>query len=150
MTSQGLVDELRRCFEPLELESFDGEFGFTDRCTSSITRVGYATNLSPAVVREAARQDLHALITHHDAWDFLYESRAETYSALDKHGISHCFVHAPLDAAPFGTAATLAARLSLHVEGEFAEYQGLPCGRICTPASPASFQDLVSRFSRTT
>ena len=150
MTFLELVEQVKACFAPLDISPLEGEFGVTTNSERKVQQVGYATNLSKAVADRAIALGLDALITHHDTWDFLYESREAVYQALRSHQISHCFVHAPLDAAPFGTTVALAKLLSLRVVGEFAEYEGFMCGRICTPENTLSFDELAARLSAAT
>jgi len=127
-----LVDAVRRLFEPVTLDDYPREFGWVDRSSrGEIARVGYATNLDPVTVDKAIEMAVDALVTHHDAWDFLYELRTKSHDKLKRASISHCFVHLPLDAAPFGTAATLAERLGLEIRESFARDGDFLCGRIC-------------------
>ena len=150
MTFHDLVTELKHCFEPVKLEDHEGEFGYTDNARREIGRVGYATNLDPVTAREAIEANVDALITHHDAWDFLHELRAEAYALLEAASVSHCYVHLPLDAAPFGTSATLVRRLGLEITGSFAADGSFACGRIGTYASPRALEDVISRLEEVT
>lgn len=146
MTFLELIAQLKTCFAPLDLEAFEGEFGYTANSRAAVQRIGCATNLSPSIAARAIEEGLDTLITHHDAWDFLYESRDEVYETLKAHEISHCYIHAPLDAADFGTTVSLAELLLLQVKDGFAEYEGLPCGRTCVPSAPVSFDELAARL----
>ena len=150
MTFLELVDQVKTAFAPLDISGLEGEFGFVCNADQKIKKVGFATNLSSAVVKQAIALQLDALVTHHDAWGFLYESREAVYQRLRDHEMSHCFVHAPLDAASFGTTATLAALLGLKIEAESAEYEGFMCGRICSPEHPIAFDVLARRLSAAT
>ena len=150
MTFLELINHLKTCFEPVRIEEFPGEFGFTDHATAPIGRVGYATNLDPCTVAKAIQFGVDALLTHHDAWDFLYELRTTTFHDLEQAGISHAFVHLPLDAAPFGTAAALAGLLELEILGDFAQYEGLPCGRVCEASQDESLDALAARMLNVT
>ena len=74
---------------------------------SAVSKVGYATSLSPWVIDEAHQCEVHLLVTHHDAWDFLYDMSAQCRDMLNYSGIGHLFVHLPLDACEFGCCASL-------------------------------------------
>jgi len=141
-----LITHLEACFEPIRVRDYDGEFGIVANSDRQIARVGYATNLDPITATKAVDAGVDALITHHDAWDFLLELRPEAHRILSNAGISHCFVHLPLDAAPFGTTATLAKHLELEIGEPFAFFDGLPCGRVGLAASPILLEDVAARL----
>lgn len=85
----------------------EGEYGFTCRIEKDNKRVAYATNLTPETVEKAVKANADLLLTHHDAWDFLYSMREECVKKLKKHEISHFFIHLPLDFVEFGTCTSL-------------------------------------------
>ena len=144
MNFEELIDELKKCFLPVHLEQYPDEFGYTVHSGAKIERLGYATNLDGHVASQAISAQVDALITHHDAWEFLYDIRQVSYEKLANAHISHCFVHLPLDSASFGTAVSLARRIGLVPKDTFAFENGLPCGRICESLSPLDFLDLVA------
>lgn len=72
-----------------------------------VTRIGLATSLTPEVIASAVRQQAQLIVTHHDPWEFLLDLRQHTLQLLENAAIAHLFVHAPLDAADFGTSASL-------------------------------------------
>ncbi|MFC2095981.1 Nif3-like dinuclear metal center hexameric protein [Candidatus Bipolaricaulota bacterium] len=150
MTFLDLVEQIRLCFKPLCLGDYEGEFGFIVNSSSEIARVGYATNLDESTAEKATQEGVDALLTHHDAWGFLYELRTQVLATLKSASISHCFVHVPLDAAPFGTAASLAEELGLRLKTEFARYDGLACGRICEAPKPQTLDELTARLAEAT
>ena len=150
MTFLEFIDHVKACFEPVRIEAFPGEFAFTDHANGPIQRIGYATNLNPSTVARAVEAGVDAMLTHHDAWEFLYEMRTTALHDLEQAGISHAFVHLPLDAAPFGTVAALAELLELEILGDFAQYEGLPCGRVCEAAQGESLDVLASRMLNAT
>jgi putative NIF3 family GTP cyclohydrolase 1 type 2 len=145
-----LVEQLRLCFRPLRLDDYKGEFGFVVNSSAEIARVGYTTNLDHVTAAKAIELGVDALLTHHDAWDFLYELRTKVLAALKTASISHCFVHLPLDAASFGTAVSLAEKLGLLPKAEFARYDGFACGRICETSCPEPLDELASRLAEVT
>jgi len=148
VTFLDLVEQIRLCFEPLNLDDYEGEFGFVVNSPAFIARVGFATNLTPATARGATQAEVNALLTHHDAWEFLHEMRTDVLPMLKEASISHCFVHLPLDAATFGTAVSLAEKLGLRPQDEFARCEGLACGRICDLETPTALGALASRMAK--
>jgi putative NIF3 family GTP cyclohydrolase 1 type 2 len=115
-----------------------------------VRRIGYATNLTPEVAQEAIGQGADLVLTHHDAWPFLYGMRERCMDLLQPEGISHCFVHAPLDAADFGTSASLAQRLGLRVTGKCLPYREVfLCGRIGEPEQPVELGTMKHRLEET-
>jgi putative NIF3 family GTP cyclohydrolase 1 type 2 len=93
-------------FDPKLLDSLPGEWGIVIYCPNPQS-IGFATTLTPAVIRQAIAKDIDLLVTHHDSWDFMLEERHTSIELLAQHQISHVWCHAPLDVVDFGTAATL-------------------------------------------
>ncbi|WP_405098630.1 Nif3-like dinuclear metal center hexameric protein [Oceanobacillus sp. FSL H7-0719] len=89
------------------LEEFEDDYGFTYTSNSSISTIGYATNLSIETIEKAAENDVDLMITHHDAWDFIYGLREECIKKLEEYNISHFWIHGPLDFIEFGTCTSL-------------------------------------------
>lgn len=150
MTFLDLLDRIRACFEPVNLDDYDGEFGYIDNSQTAISRVGYAASLDPTTSEKAVSAGMDVILTHHDAWNFLYELRTRVLEMLKAASLSHCFVHLPLDAAPFGTSASLAERLGLRIMSDFASYEGLACGRICETPVPEPLDVVASRLADVT
>lgn len=129
------VGKLRhRLFElfprPL-LETNPDEWGiYIPAGFSTISKVGFATSLSPWVIEDARQHDVDFLVTHHDVWDFLFDMRGQCRQMLDSWGIGHVFVHAPLDACEFGTSVSLLESLGCPVVDRFCEESGMYFGRI--------------------
>lgn len=69
------------------------EYGFNNMSDKEIVRIGYSTNLTPDIITEAHRKSLDMIITHHDAWDFLYSLRTECLDLLQQYNMIHYFVH---------------------------------------------------------
>ena len=98
---------------------------------SAIHRVGFATSLSPWVIEEAQQREVDFLVTLHDAWDFLYDMRAQCRDMLNSSGIGHLFVHAPMGAVEFGPGASLLKSVGCAlVERGSYEVSGLSGGQI--------------------
>ncbi|MDM5317013.1 Nif3-like dinuclear metal center hexameric protein [Fictibacillus sp. b24] len=91
----------------------DGEYGFTYIAEKEIEKVAYATNLTPETVEKAAKSGADLLITHHDAWDFVFGMREVCVAKLKQHQISHYFTHSPLDFVEFGTSTALFEKLKI-------------------------------------
>ncbi len=121
-----------------------GEYGFTCRADNVIRRIGYATNLTPEVVSSAIDHGVDLIITHHDAWDFIYGMKDECVAMLTKNKVSHYFAHLPLDAADFGTAAAFGRRLGGRMEDKTAMYEGFLCGRIWKLPTPVDLVDFIA------
>lgn len=144
------IEKLKECFLPIRLEHYKHEFGYTVNSNDALERIGYAINLDQIVAAQAVKAKVDVLITHHDAWDFLYELRTDVYNTLQTNGISHCFIHLPLDAAAFGTAASLSQRLGFAIKDVFAYDDELPCGRICECHPSLPLSTVASQLARVT
>jgi len=132
---------LKSLFDPAAMTP--EEFGVTCRAGAEIGRIGYATNLTPEVVASAIEHNVDLIVTHHDAWEFIYGMKAQCIDMLTGAGISHIFAHLPLDAADFGTAAAFARALGAQAGEKFALYEGFLCGRICTLPKPIALPEFV-------
>lgn len=97
---------LHSIFDPTLLDSQPDEWGIVIHNLNPHS-LGFATTLTPALIRQAIAKDIDLLVTHHDAWDFMLEERQASVELLARHQISHVWCHTPLDAADFGTAAAL-------------------------------------------
>ncbi|MEH7884289.1 Nif3-like dinuclear metal center hexameric protein [Bacillus sp. JJ1609] len=95
------------------LEVFNDDFGFTNRSNNSIKIIGYSTNLSIEIIEKAAENNVDLLLTHHDAWDFVYGLREECVKKLTEYNISHFWIHGPLDYIDFGTCTSLMNKLCI-------------------------------------
>jgi len=134
----GLFDE--------EKIAAEGESGFHVDDSREIKRIGYATNLTPETVKDAVEKGADLIITHHDAWDFIYGMKDYCYDILNKHGISHFFIHAPLDDADFGTNVAFMNRLGIvNLEKATLLDGRFYCGRIGELPEPMEFEALVSK-----
>lgn len=91
------------------VEQFDenDEYGFNNPLSKKINRVGFTTNLTPDVISKAVDKNVQLIITHHDAWDFLYGIKEQCVKLLEENDISHFYIHLPLDFAEFGTCNSL-------------------------------------------
>ena len=106
-------DKLTGLFNEDKLQKSPGEWGFYNEMEKDVKRVGYATNLTPEIIRKAGREKIDFLLTHHDSWEFVFGLKESCNRILIEEGITHAFFHAPLDDAGFGTSASLAKALGL-------------------------------------
>ncbi len=128
-------------FDQKLLDSLPDEWGIVihDPHPDSI---GYATTLTPAVIRQAADRDTHLLVTHHDAWDFMLEEQLASRELLARHQISHIWCHAPLDRVDFGTTAALLALTGCKMIATFTEGAGL-IGELPEPLQLSAIRELL-------
>lgn len=136
---QGIITGL---FEREKLNHLADDWGFT-LGTRDVSRIGYATNLTPETVDQAIARGVDMMITHHEAWDFVYGMKEHCMTRLREHRISHCFFHLPLDDAEFGTNASLAAKLGLvGIEKSSLYCDCFYCGRVGELPIPVSLDEL--------
>lgn len=88
------------------LDTHPGEWGIVIHCPHPKS-IGFATTLTPGIIKQAVSKDLDLLVTHHDAWEFMREERSKSHELLAHHKISHIWCHEPLDKVDYGTAASL-------------------------------------------
>jgi putative NIF3 family GTP cyclohydrolase 1 type 2 len=121
------------------------EFGFTSEVCDEIKTIGYATNLTPEIVRNSIKRQVDLIVTHHDAWDFLYGMKERCLEEMRLHNISHVFSHTPLDVAEFGTVNALTKKLGAEL-AEDIYIQGKPIGKFGKYRKPLKFSQLVDRL----
>jgi dinuclear metal center YbgI/SA1388 family protein len=146
MRPSEMQEIITRLFDREKLDRLPEDWGFTlsDR---EVSRVGYATNLTPETVDQAVERGVDMMITHHEAWDFVYGMKEHCMGKLREHGISYCFFHLPLDDAEFGTNASLAARLGLQsIEKSSLYCDCFYCGRVGELSEPVSLDELNARM----
>ncbi|MBM6618780.1 Nif3-like dinuclear metal center hexameric protein [Bacillus suaedaesalsae] len=129
------------------LQQFHDDFGYTNTSNTTISKVGYSTNLSLEVIERAAVEKVDLLVTHHDAWDFIYGLQEACVKKLEEYNISHFWIHGPLDYIDFGTSTALMNELrvdtvirhSMYIEGDI---PGI--GKF---TDPIEFDKLVERMT---
>jgi putative NIF3 family GTP cyclohydrolase 1 type 2 len=121
------------------------EFGFTSRACDDVKTVGYAVNLTPEIVNQAIKKKVNLIVTHHDAWDFIFGMKEHCLQLLREHGISHVFAHLPLDVADFGPVQALTTKLGAEVTDNIISYKGVLIGRVGVYEKPLTFAQLVKR-----
>ena len=142
-----LNDYLLSLFDGEKLTQFKDEWGFTYKASKDIFRIGYATNLTPETVQDAIDKEVNLIITHHDAWGFVFGMKEKCMDMLEKHGISHYFNHALLDDADFGTNVSLMNKVGAAIVEKSNLYQDtLFAGRIGEFECPVSFSELTAKI----
>lgn len=131
------------------LREFDDDYGFTNKSNAAISKIGYSTNLSIEVIEKAAEEQVDLLITHHDAWDFIFGLREACVEKLKHYNISHFWIHGPLDYIDFGTSTSLMNVVGIdHVVSHSTYYEGDIPG-IGTFQEGIEFNVLVDRMRKT-
>lgn len=131
---------------PKELvEEFEGDFGFLNVSNDEISTIGYATNISLEVIEQAATLGVDLIVTHHDAWDFIYGLRGACINKLKEHNISHFFSHGPLDFIPFGTCTALMNVIGVDRIERYSVYEEDEFPGIGEFDEPILFKDLVQK-----
>ena len=148
MNTEKIVKHIESLFITTDNENFRTESGITFDSRSDIKRIGYCTNLTIDSIEKAKDQKIDLLITHHDAWEFLYGLKDECISKLRKYNISHYYTHLPLDDCDFGTNDTLAELLELKIVERTHLEDGFLCGRITELDKEISFIELVERVEK--
>ncbi len=110
-------------FDPEILDAHPDEWDIVIHCPNP-DAIGFATTLTPAVIKQAIAQNINLLVTHHNVWDFMLEEKSICLELLSQHRISHIWCHTPLDAADFGTSAALLAALDCKLIGTIADGDG--------------------------
>ena len=101
-----LRDALNDLFGARLLDEHPDEWGITDRCPDP-SAIGYATTITPRSIPAALDLGADVIVTHHDAWSFMFEQRERVYELLRQESLTHVWAHLPLDLADFGTSAAL-------------------------------------------
>lgn len=127
-------------------EHFYEESGITVRGTEDIKRIGYCTNLTLDTIEEARKNHVDLIITHHDAWEFIYGLKEACKEKLLEYNISHYFNHLPLDDCDFGTNNSLIKKLGLEIIERTHEEDGFFCGRISEFKEEVTFEELVKKL----
>ncbi|MEO2260450.1 Nif3-like dinuclear metal center hexameric protein [Paenibacillus amylolyticus] len=83
------------------------EYGYCNFSSANYKKIGYATNITPEIILQAAEKNVDLLVTHHDAWDFVYGMKERCLELLKEYNIAHFYIHLPLDYAEFGTCNSL-------------------------------------------
>ncbi len=144
-TLEEIIEFTHTLFRTNDKDSYHSECGVTHKAGKKVQKVGYCTNLTPEVIEKAKSTNIDLLITHHDAWGFIYGMKEECNRKLKTYGISHFFTHLPLDDAPFGTNSSLLKVLGLREIGKYSDEQGYLCGALGEFEEPIKHSELVHR-----
>ncbi|TCT15639.1 dinuclear metal center YbgI/SA1388 family protein [Natranaerovirga pectinivora] len=127
-------------------EFFHKESGITVRGKEDVRKIGYCTNLTLDTIEEARKNNVDLIITHHDAWDFIFGLKDACHNKLMEYNMSHYFNHLPLDDCHFGTNDSLIEKLGLHIIERTHIENGFYCGRIAEFKEEIEFEELVKRI----
>lgn len=134
-------------FKPELLEGyFEDDFGFTNISDKDIQKIGYSTNLSLEIIEQAAKNNVDLLITHHDAWDFIYGLRNECVKRLKEYDMSHFWIHGPLDYVEFGTCPSLMNVIEIDHIIQYSYYNDGEFPGVGEFNLPLKFEALVDRM----
>ncbi len=144
------LEELERyitnLFATSNNEHFDEESGFTVVPNKNIEKIGYCTNLTLDTVEEAKKNNVDLIITHHDAWEFMFGLKDACREKLRDYNISHYFNHLPLDDCDFGTNNSLLNELGLKIIEKNNKEKGFYCGRIAEFEEKITFDEFVQKL----
>ena len=143
-----LIQELNKRFRTCQKADFNKESGITHDSSRPVKRVGYCTNLTPQTVKQASIQGIDLMLTHHDAWDFIFGLKEKCRSLLEEHGISHYFNHAPLDDCEFGTNSSLVREMSWQEVKKTCETDGYMAGVIARPPEGTNFETIAASLEK--
>ena len=149
MIFQDVKAKLLSLFAPQKLDGKMGvEWGFHNEADKEVRKIGYATNLTPETVSEAIKNNIDLIITHHDAWFFVFGMKEQCLSLLEKHNIGHAFFHMPLDDADFGTSSSLANALCLKNSYKAVPYEEIyHAGVIGELENPVALEQFAENLS---
>ncbi|WP_062237797.1 Nif3-like dinuclear metal center hexameric protein [Fictibacillus sp. FJAT-27399] len=142
-------DTIKSLFPEELLSEFHNDYGFTSCVKNEIKRVGYCTNLSLEAIELAAAQNVDLLLTHHDAWDFLYGLRDVCMEKLKEYNMSHFYIHGPLDYVEFGTCTSLMNELEINNIIQLSIYDEGDIPGIGELTEPQSFEVLTVKTTLT-
>ena len=63
------------------LNAHPDEWGIANHCGNP-SSLGYATTITPRTIRAAVERGVDVIVTHHDAWDFMFEQREQVCALL--------------------------------------------------------------------
>ena len=71
-------DVLDDLFSKKFLDDHLDEWGIVEHCDHP-TSLGYSTTITPKTIYEAVDRSVDVIVTHHDAWKFMFEQRDEVW-----------------------------------------------------------------------
>lgn len=143
---QDIVTHIHTLFNTTSNETYHSECGVTHDAKQPIKTIGYCTNLTPDSIEQAHRLQIDLLVTHHDAWSFIYGMKDRCNELLQQYNMSHFFTHLPLDDADFGTNSSLLQALHCTELGKYSLEDGYYCGALGELNKPILFSELVKQL----
>jgi putative NIF3 family GTP cyclohydrolase 1 type 2 len=143
-----IIDFSHNLFQTKNLKAYQQECGITFDAGNAIKKIAYSTNLTLETVEKAKRAKADLLITHHDAWDFVYGLKEKCFQRLKEYGISHFFSHLPLDDAPFGTNSALLEITGAKEISRHCLEDGFSCAVLGEFDSPIPYEALINRLEK--
>ncbi|TLS36175.1 Nif3-like dinuclear metal center hexameric protein [Pseudalkalibacillus caeni] len=137
---------IQKLFTEELLEEFHDDYGFTDKSNDSISKIGYSTNLSIETIEKAAENNVDLMVTHHDAWDFIYGLKEECLNKLEEYNISHFWIHGPLDFVDFGTSTSLMKVMGIDRVIKYSAYDNGEMPGVGEFSKPIDFNVVVQRL----
>ena len=149
MVFQDVKAKLLSLFDSKKLDGKMGiEWGFFNEVDKDIKKIGYSTNLTPETINEAVKNNVDLIVTHHDAWFFVFGMKEKCLLLLKENNIGHAFFHIPLDDADFGTSSSLANALNLKNNYKSIPYEEIYyAGVIGELENPIEFEQLTKDLS---
>lgn len=148
MDYRELKAKIMSLFDSEKLAAMPQEWGIYNELDREIGRIGYATNLTPEIIKKANSMEVDFILTHHDSWEFLFGMKRECNALLQEYQLTHAFFHAPLDDADFGTSASLAKALGINKTKKELPYVEIYYGgRMGELDSEVSFETFAARLS---
>ena len=132
--------------EKLDIVKDHGEYGFTNSGKVNILKVGYCTNFTVETAKEAVKNKIDLLITHHDAWTSMIGMREAAVDILKANDVSHFYIHLPLDDAEFGNNTSILNKLGVKAVDKFCIEDGMYCGRVGEIEQGLKLEELVRRL----
>ncbi|MBD3922137.1 Nif3-like dinuclear metal center hexameric protein [Paenibacillus sp. PR3] len=123
------------------------EYGYNNVSSTEYRTIGYATNLTPEIILQAAEQKVDLIVTHHDAWDFVYGMKERCNALLEEHHMTHFFIHLPLDYAEFGTCNSLLQLLGANIVQQSQHINGDSSIGIGELKHPVTLEELAATMS---
>jgi dinuclear metal center YbgI/SA1388 family protein len=137
---------IKELFSEKLLHEFSDDYGFTNTSNNLVSIIGYATNISIDTIEEAAKNNVDLMITHHDAWEFIYGLKEECMRRLKEYNISHFWIHGPLDFIEFGTCTSLMNVIGIDNIRKYSKYNNGDVPGIGELNVPIDFNSFVQRM----
>lgn len=148
MNIQQFEQYINKLFNEELLKQFDDDYGFTNKSNNTISTIGYATNLSIETIEKAAEHNVDLIVTHHDAWDFIFGLKEECVKKLQEYNISHFWIHGPLDYIQFGTCTSLMNVIGIDKIIKYSVYENGDLPGIGEFTEPKDFEFLVHKMRK--